>query len=161
MVYTASILTAHHNRVLVGVNPIAGCSVENGHGERLHFPRWRRVVDTMRNNAQDAIDERRYCVWQCPTHVTRQRPAGRKPKAGCGHWQYKKTNPNIPSQGRCKRCHKRPRLHIGSWTRTYANDTRGKNDAKAFCEMANDPKPEHVEWFDDEEGNEVYLAVNV
>jgi hypothetical protein len=106
-----------------------------------------KVIDmTVKTNATGATvgqnpDKRRYCIWRCPTHETNQLPQGLPVKRGCGEWQYRVTDPEIRSQGRCKnkadKCHKKPRLDEGNYRTTFPYNPEGKKAARELCEALN------------------------
>tara|TARA_B110001452_G_scaffold264102_1_gene266551 strand:- start:1447 stop:1881 length:435 start_codon:yes stop_codon:yes gene_type:complete len=79
-------------------------------------------------------NEKRYCVWKCPTHTTNQKPQGKNVKEGCNRIQIRITNPAIRSQATCKKCGKKPRLDEGNYLEQFPYDLRGKYNAKAYVE---------------------------
>jgi hypothetical protein len=82
-------------------------------------------------------NERRYCIWQCPTHTTNQNPRGYGVKAGCRLVQFRKANPTVRSQGKCKNCSKKPQLSQKEYLTSFPLTREGKNSAIDYCAMGN------------------------
>jgi len=90
-------------------------------------------------------NERRYCVWQCPTHETNQKPMGVTPKNGCKLWQFRKANPTMRSQGKCTKCGKKPRLSEGNYSHSFSLNEEGKLNAKSMVDVLN--RAEAEKWY--------------